>query len=223
MMPELVQYGYPATLYVDTAQLERGGIVPHVMARYIRQAADLGPALAPEAEAAFAAAIEIARPYGEKCEALERFAAAIGFDFGPYRAARAFEYMRPDELVALASAGFDVQLHTHNHTMGDLSPAAVGAELDANAAALARLLGRAPDSCTHLCYPSGVTDPAIAEWIIVERGIGSATTTVRAVAAPTDFAGLLPRLIDGDNDSEIEFEAEMRGFIDNFRRTFTTH
>lgn len=220
MMPVLREHGFPATLYTDTAQLYRGGLVAHVMARYIRDLADVQSDLCADAEAAYAEAATIENPPQAKEAALRRFADLIGFDLTPYLEARAFEYMAPDEFKQFADAGFDIQLHTHNHTMGDLSPGEVGAELDANAAALSSLLGRPSESFDHFCYPSGVNDTQIADWLL-SRGIQSATGTDRGVAVPGTHMGLLPRLIDGDNVSEIEFEADVRGVVDSFKKPFS--
>jgi peptidoglycan/xylan/chitin deacetylase (PgdA/CDA1 family) len=220
MLPELTAHGMTATLYTDTAQLNRGGVVAHVMARYVRKVAEMRAPVPAEAEAAYAEAVTVENPPEIKGNALERFADQIGFDLRPYYEARAFEYMTPEELQAFAAAGCDIQLHTHNHTMGDLSPGAVGAEIDANAVALSMLLGRPSGEFRHFCYPSGVKDDRIADWLL-SRGIRSATTTVRGMVMPGAHMGLLPRLIDGDNVSEIEFEAEVRGVADKLRWPFS--
>lgn len=220
MMPDLLAHGFPATLYTDSAQLARGGIVSHVMARYVRQLAEAAGTWHGAADADYAIAATVENPPDVKHAALERFARRIGFDLSPYYEARAFEYMTPDEFQAFADAGFDIQLHTHNHTMGDLSPGDVGAEIDANRAALSSLTGRPAASFHHFCYPSGVNDAPIADWII-SRGILSATTTERGIAMPGAHMGLLPRLIDGDNVSEIEFEADIRGVADSIKKPFS--
>ena len=38
---------------------------------------------------------------------------------------------------------------------------------------------------------------------------------------PGAHMGLLPRLIDGDNVSEIEFEADIRGVADSIKKPFS--
>ncbi len=221
MMPVLLEFGFPATLYCDTAQLTRGGLVAHVLARYLPELTDWPEDMPAGALAAHREAAAVENPPERKIPALHRFADMIGFDLSPYLDARAFEYMTPAEFLAFADAGFDIQLHTHNHTMGDLSPGDVGAELDANAAALSSLTGRPSDSFKHFCYPSGVADSAIADWLL-SRGIESATTTERGIAMPGNHMALVPRLIDGDNVSEIEFEADVRGVVDTIKKPFST-
>jgi peptidoglycan/xylan/chitin deacetylase (PgdA/CDA1 family) len=221
MMPVLLEFGFPATLYADSAQLNRGGLVAHVLARYLPALTDWSEDMPADALAAHTEAATVENPPELKVPALHRFADMIGFDLAPYIEARAFEYMTLAEFKEFADAGFDIQLHTHNHTMGDLSPGDVGAELDANAAALANVTGRPSNSFKHFCYPSGVSDNPIADWLI-SRGIESATTTERGVAMPGNHLGLLPRLIDGDNVSDIEFEADVRGVVDTIKKPFST-
>ena len=155
-----------------------------------------------------------------KLTALDAFVAAIGFDVGPYNDLRVFEYMNESELKAFADAGFDVQLHTHNHTMGDFSPEFVWRELETNAAALSKITGRPRSSFEHFCYPSGVSNRAIADRL-QRDGIKSATTTVTDLAQPETHICLLPRIIDGDNMSQIELEAELAGLASQLRQVAT--
>ncbi len=217
MLPALLHHGMPATLYCDTAQLMRGGVVPRVMARYvaklIRQA---GREL--RAREALQRADDATKPHEWRMDAAEEFIRANNFEIEPYRQARAFEYMTADELRSFADAGFDVQLHTHNHTMRELDPEAVGEEIEANRATLGDILGRPTDAFRHFCYPSGVNNPAIADWLATTE-VASATTTEMALAPLGSHPYLLPRIIDGDNLSEIEFEAEVSGFAPGLRRT----
>ena len=133
MMPVLRQYGFPATLYCDTAQLRRGGVVPHVMARYIHKLSGLS-SLPDDAQRYFEVATLQTNSYEVRVEAAEKLAQLLHFDLVPYKDARVFEYMNEQELRAFADLGLDVQLHTHNHTMGDLSVEVVLREVNVNAA-----------------------------------------------------------------------------------------
>jgi glycosyltransferase A (GT-A) superfamily protein (DUF2064 family) len=49
-------------------------------------------------------------------------------------------------------------------------------------------------------------------------GVVSATTAVRAIARKGMNPYLLPRLPDGEQVTDIEFEAELSGFADSVRR-----
>lgn len=220
MMPSLLKHGYPATLYCDTAQLRRGGVVPHVMARYVLELSGV-ETLPPNAQQAYDIAVAKTNDHDVRVGALHDFARLIDFDLTPYLDNRVFEYMSEAELRAFSDSGLDVQLHTHNHTMGDLSVDFVLREVTANAAALADILGRDMTTFKHFCYPSGVSDPTIAEELLGE-GIESATTTVADVATPQMHQGLLPRIIDSEKLTEIELEAEIAGFTATLRRPFAS-
>ncbi len=215
MLPALREQGMPATLYCDTAHLQSRQPVPHVMARWLRRAAGT-PALSEEAELAYAVATDIAAPAAARLEAMDRFAAAAGIDQTPYRSTRAFDYMRPEELRDAAALGLDVQLHTHNHTLHDLSAAAATREIESNRAALAAILPVPAAPLEHFCYPSGVCSPEVGK-ALASVGVTSATTTQQSIAWPGTDPYLLPRLLDGEQVNELEFEAEISGFADLLR------
>lgn len=216
MLPALRAYGMPATLYCDSGTVQSRQAVPHVMARWLR-AANPRAALPEAAEVAFSAATDIPAPLASRFAALERFTAAAAIDPAPYTAARAFEYMLPEELRAAAEGGLDVQLHTHNHTLSDLSAAVVTAEVAANRAALAEMLPASAAPLDHFCYPSGVCSAEAGE-ALASVGVVSATTTVQGIARAGMNPYLLPRLLDGEQVTDIEFEAELSGFADFVRR-----
>ncbi len=212
MAPALVARGMPATLYCDTAQLAAGQPIHHVMARYIHLAAG-EPELDPIARRHFEAATDIKSTVEARAAATRDFAAAIGVDLEPLIASRAFGYMTPEELAAMHARGIvDVQLHTHNHTLHDMSRSAVRAEVEANAAALSEMLGRPPSAFRHFCYPSGVTSPS-AEAALGEIGIISSTTTSPGLAFPGVGLQAIPRFLDGENVYPVELEAELSGFM----------
>lgn len=223
MLPALVAHRMPATLYCDTAQLLRGGSVPHVMARYLDKIAAAVPLSARPAggdaalaTAARAAATAVLRPIGERRAATADLARALGLDIAPLVAARTFDYMTPAELATAHHGGLDVQLHTHTHTLGDMRRENIEREISDNRDALAQVLNRRTESFEHFCYPSGVATEAAAQRLAALR-LKSATTTAQGLAWPGSPMHLLPRLLDGENLSEIEFEAELSGFSDWLR------
>jgi peptidoglycan/xylan/chitin deacetylase (PgdA/CDA1 family) len=216
MWPALSRLGLPATLYVDTEHLLSLRPVPHVMARYFARIAGS------DAATEIAATLDRSRALEARLESAEALGTRLGLDVARYVDDRAFAYMTPAELGAAAADGLDIQLHTHHHTLGDFSAATVAAELGANRAALAHLLGRAPDEFAHFCYPSGVHDPQVGP-ILARLGIASATTTDAGIAYPGADRYFLPRLLDGENLSQLEFEAELAGigeFLRLCRRYF---
>ena len=224
MLPALEAHGMPATLYCDTAQLMGGRPIAHVMARYLdRIAAVTTPD--PRQGAINVAAVadlrrdatNLDRTIDERLGSARHLATALGLDIKPYLQARAFDYMTPDELRDAHSRGLDVQLHTHNHTLGDMSESVIADEIETNRRALAGILGQPAASFNHFCYPSGIADADVAR-LLGGLGLASSTTTVQGIAQPGMPMHLLPRLLDGENLSDIEFEAELSGFGDWLRR-----
>jgi peptidoglycan/xylan/chitin deacetylase (PgdA/CDA1 family) len=219
MLPQLAAQGMPATLYCDTDQLQGRLPIAHVMARYLEQVPQR-PGATPRNAAAVAlarrGARDLHRPMTERLEATRALAAALNIDIKPYLESRAFGYMTPDELAAAVREGLDVQLHTHRHTLGDMSAGAIATEIADNRHALSEILNRPLTAFTEFCYPSGVATPAAAA-TLSSLGLNSSTTTLQGLAWPGMPMHLLPRLLDGENLSEIEFEAELSGFGDLMR------
>ncbi|MDX2158561.1 MAG: polysaccharide deacetylase family protein [Hyphomicrobiaceae bacterium] len=210
MLPALRRHGMPATLYCDTANLESGLPMAHVMAWYMGSLAGREPDT-PQLRQLLQDAKDLARPMSQRLAALHALATGLDLDLEALLATRTFSYMTPAELARAAATGLAVELHTHNHSLHDMGHEAIRQEIALNRAALGRLLGRPPESFRHFCYPSGRASPEAAA-ILSTLGLDTATTLEARTAESGDDPWLLPRLIDGDNISEIEFEAEMSGF-----------
>jgi peptidoglycan/xylan/chitin deacetylase (PgdA/CDA1 family) len=224
MLPPLIEYGMPATLYCDTAQLTSGRIIAHVMARYVQKVANKFPALQRRQDIDIAAAtvarriaMDFKSPADERVSAAAQLASALGVDLRAMLDARTFEYMTPDELRTAKARGLDIQLHTHRHTLGDMSAAVIEDEIQCNRQALAELLGMAAADFKHFCYPSGLTS-ATAATTLANIGMTTSVTTIQGLAWPGAPLQLLPRLHDGENVSDLEFEAELSGFSDWLRQ-----
>ena len=212
MLPALRSRNMPATLYCDTAHLLSGSPVAHVMATYIgleTRHKDRLAAIEPD----YAIATDRTRTTEARLDAVRRMADVLEVDVEPYLRERAFDYMKPAELVAAARNGLDVQLHTHNHTMHDLDGRKVGEEIEANRTVLGEVLGRERASFQHFCYPSGVTSAEIAD-VIDDLGLSSSTTLSKGIAWPGMHCQLLPRLLDGEEVSDIEFEGRLCGLTE---------
>ena len=216
MVPALTEAGFPATLYCDTGHLEAAAPVPHVMARYCHRMAG-SPPLTGNTKVAFDTATNLDLPAPDRLTAALALAAALKLDAESLHARRVFGYMTPAELLEAHRAGVDVQLHTHSHSIHDHLPNQIEAELRANRTALHRMLGGDPHRFRHFCYPSGISSPA-AVAALEGAGILSATTTRSGMAARGMSLHLLPRLLDGEGMSEIEFEAELCGLAGALRR-----
>ncbi len=228
-VPLLQEYAYPATVYLTTYYcgfqrpvFDTG--VSYVLWRSGLQhasMADLIPGLGAvdlttQARRRSAAArirdlADRARLSGpEKDDLLRRVAGRLRVDYDAVFARRLLYLMTPDEVRDVASAGFDVQLHTHRHRTPD-DRGAFLREIDDNRAGIERILGPTPRA--HFCYPSGVYRPSFVRWLR-EAGVRSATTCDFRLATAGNEPLLLPRLVDTGNITPLEFEACLSGVAD---------
>ncbi len=211
MVPALVRHGLPATLYCDTAHMLEGKPIAHYMALHFwRRARE--EQRTPATRAVLLRAVDRASTPDRRLEAAHELARVLGVDLAPYIASGAFHYMSKDELREVAAAGIDIQLHTHNHTLRDFSAAAIMEEIKANRRALTEVLGPGRSELNHFCYPSGLCNEGAAR-LLEGMGIASATTLEVGLAIPGGDIQLLPRLIDGEQLSDLRFEAELAGFM----------
>jgi peptidoglycan/xylan/chitin deacetylase (PgdA/CDA1 family) len=140
----------------------------------------------------------------------DRFAAAVAcrldVDYETIAAAGMLTIMPPDSARALAAAGVSFELHTHSHRTLQ-SGAQLEAELETNRAALQRITSIAP---RHFCYPSGLY---CSDFVRVLRNdaVLSATTCDPGLADRASEPLLLPRFVDSDAVSELEFEGWVTG------------
>jgi peptidoglycan/xylan/chitin deacetylase (PgdA/CDA1 family) len=216
MLPALRRHGMPATIYCDTQHLLSGLPVPHVMARYLRVIHG-EKELPPEAQRTFTAATDLTADQAARYGALHAFAMALGVDISPYLDRRAFYYMREAELAEAAAQGFAIELHTHTHSLGNFAFPEVAREISLNRETLSRILQLPPKHFRHFCYPSGRVGPGVRN-ALARLGVASATTLQPGAARPGDDPLLLPRLVDGEQLSDLEFEAELCGVGDYLRQ-----
>ena len=222
MWPALHRLGMPATLYCDTAHLFSCLPVPHVMARYSKLLSDAGytginGTDKSRDDALFSEAILDHGETGGRLEVVQRYCRSVSVNFDNYADKKVFDYMRPEQLLASYEEGLDVQLHTHNHTMGDMTEKTLSYEISENRRRLSALLGEVPEKFMHFCYPSGVCSSTLSN-ALDRLGVLSSTTTNRAIAYPHSERHLLPRILDGEQVSPLEFEAELCGVMDVLRK-----
>ena len=144
---------------------------------------------------------------------IRRLGRALGVDAEPIFADRRFHLLTTDEILACVKSGFDVQLHMHNHQFPD-DPEKLRSEIVQNREILEPLAGK---KLTHLCYPSGAYRrdrwPQLAE-----MGIESATTCEPGLNTADTPALGLKRQLDSQIITQVEFEAELSGFVELLRR-----
>lgn len=229
-LPLLKEFGFPATLYVTSYYSLKQSPIFRLVVQYMfwkttRRQLDLtGLGVGIEykismsdlaAEQTLWRLIE----YGEtKCEENQRtviccgLGERLGVDYGEIAKSRILSLANARELQEMASAGVDIQLHTHRHRFPELKQAAMK-ELSDNKMYLEPLV-RTP--LRHFCYPSGIFAPVHRQWLRA-AGIESGVTCVRGFAYWNTDLMVLPRILDGSNISQVEFKSEMLGYTELLR------
>ncbi len=137
----------------------------------------------------------------------------LGVPYDAIASSRLLSLMTADELRQLSASGIDMQLHTHRHHLPE-EETLLDREIVENRQFLAPLTSRA---LAHFCYPSGIWSHRQWPWLAA-RGVLTATTCdVGLNYANTPRLGLR-RFLDGEDISQIEFEAEVSGFSELLRR-----
>lgn len=142
----------------------------------------------------------------EKDEFAAKLAAHLRIDYAALLAQRVMHNLSPEEVKQLAQRGVDIQLHTHRHRTPK-DRALFLREIDDNRRRIHELTAR-PTS--HFCYPSGRYDAEFLPWLR-EAGVVSATTCETGFASRHSNPLLLPRFLDNENLSDIEFESWLKG------------
>lgn len=232
MAPVLAELGLPATLYVTTYYLQAGTQVFNVAAAYLLwkargrdvSLAGVVPGFAepisagptPVRARALAAIEEYADSLpgpGARQALLVRLGDAVGVSMRDLEADRRLAFMSEAEARELPGMGIELQLHTHRHRFPrDL--AAARREIDDNRRVLRAI---AEAERRHFCYPSGEYAADQTGWL-PGLGIDSAVTTKPGLNDRQTPRGELRRILDSEAMAPIEFEAEMSGFRDLFRR-----
>jgi peptidoglycan/xylan/chitin deacetylase (PgdA/CDA1 family) len=224
-------HNFPATLYVVTYNCVKQTPIFRLVVQYqfwktsrpTLDLADLGSPLTgrfslDSSTARDEAALEIiafAEACGSEAERVRiatRLGELLGVDYKRISLARILSLMTPEEVRRVADQGIDVQLHTHRHRLPQSEELAMK-EIGDNRAVLESLLGKRLD---HLCYPSGVWSADLSP-CLTRTGIKSATTCDIGLNYPLTPHLQLKRILDGEDLSQISFEAEMAGYKDVLR------
>jgi hypothetical protein len=156
----------------------------------------------------------------QKDEIAAQLARVLKIDYENLKAKRILQIMNAHEVREVASNGVDVQLHTHRHRTPE-DEALFRKEIQDNRSRI-RELTAAP--LVHFCYPSGVYQTEFLPWLRSEHVV-SATTCDAGLAQRESESLLLPRFIDNQNRTQIEFESWLTGVGDllAIRRKATQH
>ncbi len=146
---------------------------------------------------------------------LKDLCSALDVDYARIVENRLLAFMTKDEARELAELGVDLQLHTHRHRFPADDFQAAEAEILDNRKWLKQINEAA--RLDHFCYPSGAYEAHQLDWL-KRLDVLSATTTKAGLASAQSPKLELPRLLDSNELSEIEFAAELSGFKHLLRR-----
>lgn len=146
-------------------------------------------------------------------ELARKLARELSVDYDELVASRRLSLMNSAELREIQELGVDVQLHTHRHRF-PVDEALALREVHDNRRWLENL---AQSPLEHFCYPSGEWSPKHLPWLMAS-GVKSAVTCDTGLNDRTAEPLALKRFLDGEDVSQIEFEAELSGCLSVLRR-----
>lgn len=227
----LKEFNFPATVYVNTYWCLNGNPVFRLVVQYMfwkteqRQVdlTDLG--VSQSGPISLQNKVEKDQVmwkiinYGQtQCEDAQRCAMAralgerLGVDDDMIAKSRIFGLINAMEIREMVNSGIDIQLHTHSHSFPEDEILATQ-EIAANRAMLEPLVGK---PLQHFCYPRGFWSEKQWGWLAA-AGIKSAATCEPGLNDTKTPPLALKRFLDGEHISQIEFEAEMSGYVELFR------
>ncbi len=229
----LKKHGMPATLYLTSYYFEKGTPIFQLAVDYMCwkspcTTVDLSGLGVPELEDATALAFsdarrravsELVHAHGSatldepgRVALSRRLAERLSVDYDRIAASRILSLVSTDELVALQESDVRIGLHTHRHRFPTDAGVAL-AELQENRARVEPVIG---ERMVDFCYPSG--DWSHDHWpILAQDGVETATTCRSGLVARDTAPYGLPRILDDNRVSKIEFEAELSGFSELIR------
>jgi hypothetical protein len=145
-----------------------------------------------------------------------RLGAVLGVSYDEIEQARTLSLIDADELAELRANGIEIELHTHRHDFPE--------EANRAAEALARnrdvVEPHLPAPMRHFCYPSGLW--SYDHWsALSSAGIETATTCETGFVDRDTPPFAMPRILDSARVSQVEFEAELSGFLELKRRALS--
>jgi len=238
MLPVLEQHNYPATVYLTTYYCLNQNPVIDVALQYcfhVAASRNIGTVHLPQyqfgpfyiksevvPQDAFMAALDTAKGLSsdrERQEFLKTLCRELGINYEKMLVERWFHLMSPDEVRDAAARGVSFECHTHHHRTTHRGESSLEQEIIINSEHIQQLTGKVPQ---HFCYPSGHYTQNM--WPILENNrLISATTTDIGLVDGSNDRYALPRILDGQDVSELEFEAEMSGFMELVRRLRTLY
>ena len=226
MAPILRRHGFPATIFLTTYYCVNQLPVAEVALSYALSTADrdtrlevpdyaFGPFIlsddANRALAKNAAKLKLKEIHSEQTRQnfVQQVYQAVGLDFSSIERNRNFHLMSPTEVQESTNSNLTFEMHTHRHAIAHTGKLTLREELTENAQLIEEFTGRRPK---HFCFPDGLVDER-ADEALREFNVLSATTTSMGTVRPDSSDYSLSRIMDGENISSLEFEAELSGFM----------
>tara|TARA_R110002073_G_scaffold13072_13_gene56225 strand:+ start:3265 stop:4305 length:1041 start_codon:yes stop_codon:yes gene_type:complete len=235
-VPILQQHDFPVTIYITSYYAEKQVPVLNVLLQYILWKSpvvefdmeSLGidglsgrvrPGDAGQRQQAveqMLTRLETHYQIADRYRLCETICQKLQVDGQVMRQEKMFMLATPDTIGQLGQLeGVDIELHTHRHVFPEHSFEACEIEIEQNRDLLRQWTGHNP---THFCYPSGWYLAKQLPWL-QKMGVESATTVQAGLNGPAADVLQLGRFLDGQNVSDIEFEAELSGFADMLRKS----
>lgn len=231
MLPIFEQLQLPATLYVTTYFALKQTPITQVALRYLLKESTETHLDVSDLEIEMHGRVElrdsqnresIAAQINEAATRLDhdqrqKLCTAIGdrlnVDYQLLTKSRILDLMTTEELRDALKRGLDLQLHTHRHRISADGQSTLTKEVVENREVLEAITN---STLKHFCYPSGIYSQDY--WPELEKlGVESATTCNPGI----NYAGThqydLNRVLDSEDKTNLEFEAELSGFSDVLR------
>jgi peptidoglycan/xylan/chitin deacetylase (PgdA/CDA1 family) len=220
MLPALKKYNFFATLYLCTYFVQNQRPVFNLAVNYLFWKCQRPFILADNSclqshtsqqqftiEELLALAAELGSAFEQPI--LQELAAYFGENLSSWQHSGKLMFLAPEKVTALAEQGLAIELHTHRHKFFKLNSAGMRAELNDNQQVITQLTGHCGQ---HFCYPSGNHRPEQLN-VLGDMKVKTATTTENGLVSMHSHPLTLPRLVDSDNISDLEFEAELTGMM----------
>lgn len=162
--------------------------------------------------------VEILKEFEEKRSEEERalfldeLEKALGVSLTEEQRKKSFTIASAEQLKDAQKRNLDLQLHTHRHRL-PINKEECIKEIRENREILKEFT---QNDLVHFCYPSGIYDQRQFPWL-EEAEVLTATTLVPGIVKKGSHPLELPRILDNEQLSLIQFEAEVCGVGDLLR------
>lgn len=224
-LPILKQHNFPATLYVTSYYFDKDAPIFMLAVKYMffktseinASLKELGIENLSSQKDADAVKKIINFSFSLESEdqrvlLLRRLGECLKVDYDELNSSRILNLINKSEIEKFLQNDVDIQLHTHRHTLPEITEVA-SYEIKKNKDTINPLL---PYDMNHFCYPSGVWSEK--QWPVLEQHQILTATTCEPKLVNYDTPNLgLDRILDSARISQIEFEAEVSGFNEIIR------